>query len=57
MGLLFYRPPQSLIFTESFEHGNGWSATLSSDLIFPNPTYSSVSLSETFEPGSGWSGT
>lgn len=57
MGILFYRNLESFIFTESFENGNGWSGTISPELIFPNPTYSTISLSETFETGSGWSGT
>ena len=54
MGLFFYRVQ---IFTETFEHLQGWSSTLPSELIFPNPSFLNVDFTETFEAGSGWSGT
>lgn len=52
---LFYR--EAPIFTETFEHLQGWSSTLPNELIFPNPSFSTINFTETFEAGSGWSGT
>lgn len=56
MGILFYRPPQTITLTENFEYNGGWSGTVNfSSVNFANPIASTPL--ESFEYSENWSGT
>ena len=56
MGILFYRPPLEIVFTENFEYSGNWSGTIQ-NINYPDTftgfdTSPFTSFTENFE--SGW---